>query len=133
MRGTTGVIIIMGCAAALGACGDDDDAGSASISATASDFQFEPNSWTVRAGEAFSVEFMNEGTVEHEWAVLNLGDEIESEAEFAEEKVMFEIEALPVGETTTQEFTVDEAGSYQVICAIPGHFDQGMEGTLAVD
>ena len=121
----------------LASCGDDsdDDASDAStsIAATASDFKFEPDSWTVSAGEEFSVEFTNEGSVEHEWAVLNLGDDIDAEADFAEGKVMFEIEAVPAGESTTQRFTVDEAGAYQVICAVTSHFDAGMEGTLTVE
>ncbi|MFP5255319.1 MAG: plastocyanin/azurin family copper-binding protein [Acidimicrobiia bacterium] len=37
------------------------------------------------------------------------------------------------GESTTEAFTVDEAGTYQVICAISSHFDAGMEGTLTVE
>ena len=34
---------------------------------------------------------------------------------------------------STEKFTVDEAGTYQVICAIETHFDAGMEGTLTVE
>jgi plastocyanin len=123
----------------LGACGDDDDAGggdgaaSTSIEATASEFQFDPDSWTVPAGEEFTIDFTNDGTVAHEWAVINLGDDLDSEADFAEEKVLFEVEAIPAGESTEQSFTVDEAGTYQVLCAIETHFDAGMEGTLTVE
>jgi plastocyanin len=73
------------------------------------------------------------GSVEHEWAVIRLGEDLESEADFAEERILFEVEALPAGESTTQEFTVDEAGTYQVICGIETHFDAGMEGTLVVE
>lgn len=121
----------------LGACGDDDDedAGSAStsIEVEATEFEFEPGSWTVPAGEEFTVEFENAGETEHEWAVLELGEDIEAESEFEEDKVEFEIEATPAGESVTEAFTLDEAGSHQVICALPGHFDAGMEGTLIVE
>lgn len=118
----------------LGACGDDDDdEASTSIEATASEFEFDPNSWSVPAGAEFTIRFENDGSVEHEWAVIKRGQDIESEAEFAEERVLFEVEAIPAGESTTETFTVDEAGSYQVICAIDGHFDAGMEGTLTVE
>lgn len=128
-----GVLAIAGLA--LGACGDDDDddAASTSIEATASEFTFEPDSWTVPAGEAFTIAFENGGSVEHEWAVIKRGQDIESEADFAEDKVLFEVEAIPPGGSTTEEFTVDEAGTYQVICAIETHFDAGMEGTLTVE
>ena len=136
MRRRAIVVVLAGSGLLLGACGDDDDGGdeaSTSIEATASDFQFDPDSWTVPAGEEFTIDFTNDGSVEHEWAVIVEGEDLDSEDDFAEEKVLFEVEAVPAGESTTQEFTVDEAGTYQVICAIPSHFDAGMEGTLTVE
>ena len=84
-------------------------------------------------GQEFTVDFTNDGSVDHEWAVIKLGDDIDSEADFAEDKVLFEIEAIPAGESTTQQFTIDEPGTYQVICAIEDHFDAGMEGALTVE
>ena len=133
----------------LAGCGDDDDdaattaadgaattgadGAATTIEATASEFQFDPNSWTVPAGQAFTVQFENGGTTEHEWVVIALGEDLESEEDFTEDKVLFEIEELPAGETTTAEFTIDEAGTYQVICGVPSHFDSGMEGTLVVE
>ena len=136
MRLRTGVwVVASGAVLVLGACGDDDDdeGASTSIEATASEFQFEPDSWTVPAGEEFTIGFENDGTTEHEWAVINLGDDLESEDDFAEDKVLLEVEALPAGESTDEAFTIDEAGTYQVICALEGHFDAGMEGTLTVE
>ena len=137
MRHQLVLAVIAGPALVLAGCGDDDDEGggepSTSIEATASEFQFEPDSWTVPEGDEFTIDFANDGTVEHEWAVLKLGDDIDDEADFAEDKVLFEVEAIPAGESTTEQFTVDEAGTYQVICAIETHFDAGMEGSLTVE
>jgi plastocyanin len=128
---------VVAVALVLAACGDDDGgdtgAASTSIGTTASEFEFDPDSWTVSSGEEFTIGFENVGDLEHEWAVLKLGEEIESEAEFSEDKVLFEVEAIPGGESTSEQFTVDEAGTYQVICALEGHFDGGMEGTLTVE
>jgi plastocyanin len=133
----TGIVVLGASALALGACGDDSGDGdgdaSNSIEATASEFQFDPDGWTVQAGEPFTIEFENDGTTEHEWAVINLGEDLESEDDFAEDNVLLEVEALPAGETTTEEFTIEEAGTYQVICALEGHFDAGMEGSLTVE
>jgi plastocyanin len=127
------VSVVAVAALALGACGDDDDEASTSIKATASEFKFEPGAWKVPAGEEFTIRFENDGSVEHEWAVIKRGEDIVSEAEFAEEKVLFEVEAIPAGQSTTEKFTVDEPGTYQVMCAIETHFDAGMEGTLTVE
>jgi plastocyanin len=128
------MLLVVGALAVLAAaCGDDSDSSSAStdISTIATDFEFDPTEWTVPEGEEFTIDFTNDGNVEHEWAVMNT--EIDSEADFEEEKVLFEVEAIPAGESTSQGFTVDEAGTYQVICAIEGHFEAGMEGTLTVE
>ena len=136
-RRTVGAVAITLMVVALGACGSDDDSSSegasTSIEATATDFQFDPTAWTVPAGEEFTIDFTNDGNVEHEWAVLKAGDDITSEDEFAEEKVLFEVEAIAAGTDTSEAFTVAEAGEYQVICAIETHFDAGMEGTLTVE
>ena len=112
------------------ACGDDEEA-SGDIEATASDFQFDPDTWSVTAGEEFTIDFTNDGSVEHEWAVLT--EPIESEDDFAEDIVLLEVEAIPAGESATEAFTIDEAGTYQVICALETHFDAGMEGELTVE
>jgi plastocyanin len=119
------LLAVTGCG---GDDGDGDDA-SADIQATASEFQFEPNDWTVSAGD-FDLEFTNDGSVDHEWVIMN--EEISSEDEFAEDKVLDEVET-GAGETVDATFTVDEAGTYQVICGLEGHFDAGMEGTLTVE
>jgi len=113
-------------------CGDDDgggDDGDNAIEATASEFQFEPNEWSVDAG-TFTLDFTNDGTTDHEWVIMS--EEIGSEDEFAEDKVLDEVEA-GAGDTVSQEFTVDDPGTYQVICGLEGHFDAGMEGTLTVE
>lgn len=124
-----GALVLAGCSS--DDAGDGGDAG-ADITATTMEYQFTPDAWSVSAGE-FSIELVNEGSIEHEWAVIELGEDIESEEEFAEDIVLLEVEAIAAGESTTESFTIDEAGTYQVICALPGHFDEGMEGTLTVE
>jgi plastocyanin len=115
----------------LAACGDDDGGGATSFTVEASDFEFSPNAWAVAADTDVTITFRNEGLVAHEWAVLTEGTNIESGAEFAEELVELEVEAVPAGDTVTQTFNLP-AGTYQVICALEDHFDAGMEGTLTV-
>jgi plastocyanin len=115
----------------LAACGDDDGGGATSFTVEASEFEFSPDAWAVAADTVVTITFSNAGSIPHEWAVLTEGTNIESEAEFAEELVELEVEAIQAGETATQTFNLP-AGTYQVICALEGHFNAGMEGTLTV-
>lgn len=128
------LVPLTGCLLLMGACGDDgDDAAepTTSLEIVGDEYFFEPADVAVPAGEEVTIDFANEGSLEHEWAVLS--EEIESEDEFDEGLVVYEVEAIEGGTSTTETFTIEEPGTYQVICAIPGHFDQGMEGSLTVE
>jgi uncharacterized cupredoxin-like copper-binding protein len=124
-----------------GACGSDDDGGDSSpteLEAQLSDFEFSPDSWTAAADEDVTIALTNDSQVAHEWVILQPGVEIESEADLPETEeelladfVLTETE-VEAGETADMMFNVP-AGTYQIICAIEGHFDAGMEGTLTVE
>jgi uncharacterized cupredoxin-like copper-binding protein len=119
------------------ACDSGGDA-TTSLEVTTTDFQFSPNSWTVPAGEEISIDITNEGSVLHEWVLLQPGVNIETEAELPETEeelladFVFVEDEVEAGATKTLSFTAPAAGTYQVICAIETHFDAGMEGTLTV-
>jgi uncharacterized cupredoxin-like copper-binding protein len=109
---------------------------STEIQAEMEEFQFSPVEWTVPEGEEITIELVNNGTLDHEWVILqpgvNLLDETglpDTEEELLADFVYWEDE-VAAGETKTVTFTAPPAGEYQVICAIEGHFDSGMEGTL---
>jgi uncharacterized cupredoxin-like copper-binding protein len=70
--------------------------------------------------------------VEHEWVIIKPGHEISSEADFDEDDVLFEVEAVQPGESGTGTFNIP-AGEYQIICALEGHFTAGMEGSLTAE
>jgi uncharacterized cupredoxin-like copper-binding protein len=97
------------------------------VRVVAADFSFDPPEARVPAGQEVSVELANEGAVEHNWSVLR--EPIASEDELEESAVLFSIDPVQPGETGSGTFTFD-AGEYQLICTIPGHFESGMEGTL---
>jgi uncharacterized cupredoxin-like copper-binding protein len=128
-----GLSVAVPLALLLSACGGG---ASTEISASMEDFAFSPVEWTVPAGEEITIELTNDGSVEHEWVILQSGVTISSESELPETEeelladfVYWEDEVEP-GETKTLTFTAPAAGEYQVICAIEGHFEAGMEGTL---
>jgi uncharacterized cupredoxin-like copper-binding protein len=131
----TGVIATAVLSMALGACGDQ---ASTELEVTTSDFEFTPNSWTVPAGEEISINITNEGSVLHEWVLLQEGVTIESEDDLpeTEEELLADFvyveDEVEAGSAKTLTFEAPPAGTYQVICAIETHFDAGMEGTLTV-
>jgi uncharacterized cupredoxin-like copper-binding protein len=123
-----------------GACGGNDDDASSEIDASLEEFVFSPTGWTVAAGEEVTIELENNGSVVHEFVILQPGVEITSEAELpaTEEElsadfVYWETGWIKPGQSKTDTFTAPEAGSYQVICAIATHFNAGMAATLSVE
>jgi len=116
---------------AVTACGDSSgSSGGTSFTVKASEFEFDNTEWSVPAGESISITFINEGQVQHEWAVVNLGMDIDKGSEFTEDHVLWEIEKQDGGVTVTESYTFDTPGTYQVICALEGHVDAGMVRTL---
>lgn len=124
-------------AMALGACGNGGEP-STDLEVTTTEFAFSPVSWTVPADQEISIDITNNGTVVHEWVLLKPGVTIASEADLpdTEEELLADFvyveEEVDPGSTKTLTFTAPAAGTYQVICAIPGHFGGGMEATLTV-
>lgn len=121
----------------LAAC-DGGDGANTSLEVTASEFQFSPTEWTIPAGEEITIDITNDGSVLHEWVLMQPGVEIESEDDLpeTEEELLADFvyveDEVEAGDSKTLTFTAPAAGTYQVICAIEGHFNSGMEGTLTV-
>jgi plastocyanin len=117
---------------AIAACGDSGSSSSdTEISVSAKEFDFTPTSWSVAANTEVTINFTNDGSIDHEWAVLTEGTNISNEDEFNEDIVEWEIEATPAGTSVTETHSF-APGTYQVVCALDGHFNAGMEGTLVV-
>jgi uncharacterized cupredoxin-like copper-binding protein len=100
-----------------------------SLTISAVDIAFEPDSWTVTADAEADVTLNNDGALEHNWTALELGVSITTEAEFDDGTVLAATDDLAGGESGTVSATF-APGSYQVICTIAGHFSAGMTGTL---
>ncbi len=103
-----------------------EPAGSAVVIAM-SEWRFGPAAVNLAAGTEVTVELRNDGALLHEWALLSA--EIADEGGFGDELVIVR-RAVNAGAIDTVTFTVPAAGTYQFVCPIPGHFAQGMEGTL---
>ena len=132
------VALVLAFVAVVMASGDDGGGGTAapaegpatSVEVTTSEFAFDPADVTVAAATEVPVTVTNDGAVAHNWTVLS--EEIATEADFSEDLVLAAVGDVEAGASAEGALTIDEAGTYQVICTIPGHFDGGMVGSLTV-
>lgn len=130
-------------ALAVGCSGSSDD-GSLVITASESrptpdelEFLFSPADVVIPAGEEVQLEFINDGEIDHEWVIMKAGilvdpqglEPIDEENDVLNEVV----EKIGGGERFVGSFRVDEPGTYQLICALPGHIEHKMVGSLRVE
>ena len=114
----------------LAACGG---AGPASLSIVATDFAFTPADVTVPAGQEVSLTLINDGSVEHEWVLMEAGYQITQPFDADDEPHVYWEGEVDAGETATFTFTApSEPGESQLVCGVPGHVEAGMVGTLTV-
>lgn len=116
--------------------------GGASLEIKMGDFFFDPENASAQAGPT-TIEAPNEGKVEHELVVFksNLSPAklpTEANGEVDEEKLeqtgaeeAGEIEDVEPGQSKSGDFKLS-TGEYVMFCNLPGHYAQGMYGTLTV-
>ena len=81
------------------------------------DLKFTPNTLTVKAGDKVTVNLVNNGSVAHTFVIPDLNVKAD----------------MPAGKTNTVTFTAPtKAGTYQIICDVPGHKEAGMVAQLIV-
>jgi uncharacterized cupredoxin-like copper-binding protein len=116
---------------AITACGKSGP--STKLSFTMTDFAFEPNEFTVPAGEKITLQVTHHGTMEHSFIIMKYGmDAGELFDEGDQVNIFWEIDLQP-GDSETVVFTAPEQpGNYQIICGMPGHLQSGMIGNLIV-
>jgi uncharacterized cupredoxin-like copper-binding protein len=110
------------------------------LDVVASGMRFEPSSLEVMAGQPVRLTLTNNDALEHDFSIKEFpvegsvqsdghaGHDISNEAERAD---------LHVGAATnasgTIEFTPSKPGTYEFYCAVPGHKEAGMVGSLVVN
>lgn len=93
-----------------------------------------PPVWTVTSGAEVTATLENKGALEHNWAILKLGETLEGipyDEATHQSLLLFEANKVPGKQTKQVSFTVSEPGEYQVICTIAGH-SLLMQGKLVV-
>lgn len=104
------------------------------ITVGATEYAFDPPAITAHAGK-LAITLDNKGQVPHELVVLKTDEAADalkvSGGRVSEDTSVGEISETDGGATKTK--TIDlKAGKYVYVCNIPGHYGDGMRGTLTV-
>lgn len=100
-----------------GRSGDAPQEGAARTVVTVREFSFQPATVEAEAGETINLVLDNEGSMYHTLTVTELDFELRANG----------------GDEVAGSIVPKEPGSYEFICAVPGHADEGMSGTLVVE
>ena len=130
MKSRTTIAATLLLSLALAACGPKK----ANISASMTDFKFDPPSWTVPAGAEVTLTVTNNGSIMHSWLLLDSGITIAPpfDKEAVKDSILVDQDVDAVA-TATVVFTAPTTrGEYEVVCGVPGHIEAGMVGKLIV-
>ena len=138
----------------LAACGGGDDGGaddsgdsggsSVEMEVIMNDIYFgdsndnvdNPPSWSAAAGDSIRVSMVNNGALDHNWAIVELNETIPdviSDPAEIEDQLLTDGGVVAPGDTGTWRFTAPDApGEYLVICTIAGHYP-AMQGRFVVE
>jgi|SRR5919197_4599974 uncharacterized cupredoxin-like copper-binding protein len=106
---------------------------STKIDVTMTDFQFQPNVFTVPAGQEITFNATNNGAVVHNFVIMKHGT---SAGPFFDDEdvpnVYWEVELQPGASANTTFTAPTEPGDYEVVCKTEGHIASGMTAKLTV-
>jgi uncharacterized cupredoxin-like copper-binding protein len=129
---TLGAMLLSLLSVMLASCGAAGGV-SNTIDVTMTDFQFQPNQFTIPAGEEITFKSSNNGAVVHNFVIMKLGT---SAGDFFDDEdapnVYWETEIVPGGSTNTTFTAPSDPGDYEVICRTEGHIVSGMTAKLKV-
>ena len=124
------IVLVLALSLILTACGGNK----ATLNVTATDKGYDQPTYTVKAGAEVTLNLTNNGSTEHEFALLKKDQHVEPPfGDKDEDKIFWELDGVDAGETKSDTFTAPtEPGEYDIICGIPGHIELGMIATLIV-
>ncbi|MCG8352794.1 MAG: plastocyanin/azurin family copper-binding protein [Chloroflexales bacterium] len=125
-----------------------DGGGSANLELTADEitFEYDKTSLTATAGQEVTLTLNNPAAIEHNWVLVNGGEDVAQAVNDAgivvgvdagyipedQSQIIAFTELAQPGDSASVTFTAPAAGTYMYLCTVPGHFVT-MKGTLTVN
>ena len=136
------ILLLLAFALTLAACGGEAEPEAVTIDVVQNDIYYgesadnadNPPTWTVPAGAEVTVELINNGSLQHNWAIVEPGAEVPVPfvVEEAGDILLYDTGLVDGGTTAEGTFTAPtEPGEYLVICTVAGHYP-AMQGRLLV-
>lgn len=133
-----GLIFMIGLAlsAVLAACGGGAEEATGPAPATFNikgydEFRYDPASLEMQSGSEVTVNFENEGALEHNWILVDGALDVTTVSE-ADAVSRANVGLVPGGETGSVVFVAPAAGDYKMVCTVAGHAAGGMVGDVTV-
>ena len=110
------------------------------ITVTMNDMTFDPRSLRVAAGDTIRFVIVNKSAVDHDFTIGDESTQREHRAEMAEMAKNGTMERhhdpnavfVKAGETKELTWKFSRIGVFEFDCDIPGHYEAGMKGLIAV-
>ncbi len=135
------LVIMLMTALMLAACGGGGSEGEAAAPAEPTgttldyvgydEFRYDPETAEVATGTDVTINFKNDGALEHNWLLassrVDVTDVTESDALAGATSGV-----IAGGTDTTFTFTAPPPGEYKIVCTVPGHAAAGMVADFIV-
>ena len=109
----------------------DPDVAASQVRFTAGEHRFEEATVRALAGTV-TIELLNEANGAHDLAVMQQGVEISRSIDFDASQAVGKTEWT--APRSSSSLTIElEPGTYQIVCTLPGHVENGMEALLIVE
>jgi uncharacterized cupredoxin-like copper-binding protein len=100
----------------LTACGESAEPPPVEVTLTALDIKWDTSNIEVLAGQTVTITVVNEGALDHNFNIAELGIDININA----------------GATEEITFIAPQSGVLEFVCNVPGHLEAGMAGSITV-
>jgi uncharacterized cupredoxin-like copper-binding protein len=117
--GVAGLLVLAACGGGGGGSGSSDSIPAGALVVEAHDIKFDKKDYTATAGEV-PIAYVSKGQVVHDLIIFD-----------ADNKVIEPELRVSPGQTDVGTFDLP-AGTYSMVCDIPGHREAGMTATLTV-
>lgn len=111
-----------------------DQAAAETLTLAMVDIDFNPDEFTISAGDVVEFDVTNEGALLHDFTIDDIDADVEvaGDAQMPDHAADVHVELGP-DSSGQLRLRVNQPGSYEFYCAVPGHREAGMVGTLNVE